>query len=385
MRIALVSDTYTPQVNGVSTVLRRMVEALGTAGHDAVVVAPEYPDSQPGPGADELRIPSVGFPPYPAIRLSLPATDRVARFLDAFRPELVHVVTEGPLGFVGRGYALERGLPLVTSYHTHFPRYCRDYGLATLEPAAWRYIRWFHRPARVVQTPGQEARAQLVAHGLPQAVVWGNGVDTRRFHHGKRNETLRRRLGIADHQTAVIHVGRLAPEKNLDVLIQAFRTAHESLGDRARFLVAGDGPLSERVNLRLPWALRFGFVPVAWLADLYALSDLCVLTSETETCGLVALEAMASGVPVVAADAGGFRDTVVHGSNGLLVSAHDPSAFAAAVVGLTMERETRRGLSAQARITAVARDSAIEDAELLDQYRALLGREPERDVWRAAS
>ena len=385
MRIALLSDTYTPQVNGVSTVLRRMVEALGNAGHHPVVVAPAYPDTPPESRPDELRIPSVGFPPYPAIRLSLPALDRVARFLDTCRPDLVHVITEGPLGFVGRRYALEHRLPLVTSYHTHFPRYCRDYGVPTLEPAAWRYIRWFHGPARVVQTPGHEARSELVAHGVTQAVIWGNGVDTRRFHHAKRSEVLRRRLGIADHQTAVIHVGRLAAEKNLDVLIHAFTAARASLGERAKFLIAGDGPLSERIAARLPWALRFGFIPIERLAELYAISDLCVLTSETETCGLVALEAMASGVPVIAADAGGFRDTVVHGVNGLRIASRDPSAFAAAIVRLAMEPASRRRLSTQARITAVGRDSALEDVELLDQYRALLGREPERDTWRAAS
>jgi glycosyltransferase involved in cell wall biosynthesis len=385
MRIALVSDTYTPQVNGVSTVLRRMVETLGLAGHEVVVVAPEYPDSQPGNEVSELRIPSVGFPPYPAIRLSLPATDRIARFLDAFAPDLVHVVTEGPLGFVGRRYVLARRLPLVTSYHTHFPRYCRDYGVPTLEPAAWGYIRWFHGPARLIQTPGRDARDQLATHGLTQAVIWGNGVDTRRFHHARRSDVLRRRLGIADHQAAIIHVGRLAPEKNLDVLIHAFTAARESLGDRARFLVAGDGPRSERIAARLPWALRFGFLPVDRLAELYALSDLCVLTSETETCGLVALEAMASGVPVLAADAGGFRDTIAHGVNGLLLPGSDPGAFAAAIVRLTMEPASRRRLSTQARIAAVAHDSAIEDAELQGQYRALLGHEPERDTWRAAS
>jgi glycosyltransferase involved in cell wall biosynthesis len=385
MRIALVSDTYTPQVNGVSTVLRRMVESLAAAGHETAVVAPEYPGTAAADLPGELRIASAAFPPYPAIRLSLPAWGRVSRWLDERGPELVHVVTEGPLGLIGRRYALARGLPLVTSYHTHFPRYCQDYGVPMLEPAAWAYMRWFHGPARVVQTPGQEARDALVAHGITQAVVWGNGVDTRRFHHARRNDALRRRLGIADHQVAVLHVGRLAPEKNLDVLIHAFTAARDALGDRARFLVAGDGPLSERISARLPWALRFGFMAVERLADLYALSDLCVLTSETETCGLVALEAMASGVPVVAADAGGFRDTVLTGVNGLRVPSRDPSAFAAAIVRLAMEPARRRRLSTQARVTAVARDAALEDAELLDLYRSLLGREPERDAWRAAS
>ncbi len=166
MRIALVSDAFTPQVSGVVTVLRRIVGLLGSAGHDAAVVAPEYPDSQPGHGVGELRVPSVAFPPYPAVRLSLPQLRRVAHFLDGFAPDLVHVVTEGPLGFLGRHYALRRRVPLVTSYHTHFPQYCRYYGIPALERAVWSLLTWFHGPARFIHTPGVAARNELRRRGL---------------------------------------------------------------------------------------------------------------------------------------------------------------------------------------------------------------------------
>jgi glycosyltransferase involved in cell wall biosynthesis len=384
VRIAFVSDTYAPQVNGVTTVLQRMVAALGAARHDVAMVAPQYPGQQPGGPANELRVPSVAFPPYPAIRLSLLAHRRVAHFLDAFRPQLVHVATEGPLGLVGRRHALQRGLPLVTSYHTHFPRYCRSYGVPALEAAAWRWMRWFHRPALLTHTPGTEAQAELAAHGI-RATIWGRGVDTHRFHHEKRNRALRRRLGVADGEALVLHVGRLAPEKNLDVLIQAFTIAHEALGSRARFVVAGEGPWTARIAERMPWALRLGFLDRDKLSELYASADLCVLPSDTETCGLVALEAMASGLPVIAADAGGLRESVTHRLQGLLVPPRDPVGFAAAISRLVHNAELRERMSGQARLAAVARDSALEDDDLLDQYGAVLGREPERDAWRAAS
>lgn len=384
MRIAFVSDTYTPQVNGVTTVLRRMVAALGHARHDAAMVAPEYPGQQQDTRDSEFRVPSVAFPPYPAIRLSLPAHRRVAHFLDTFRPDVVHVATEGPLGMVGRRYALRRGVPLVTSYHTHFPRYCREYGVPFLEPAAWRWIHWFHRPAVLTQTPGVEAQAALQAHGIP-AVVWGRGIDTAAFHHGRRDMELRRRLGIADDAALVLHVGRLAPEKNLEVLIRAFATAREALGTRAQFVVAGEGPGTRRLADQLPWALRLGFLDRQRLAALYASADLCVLPSHTETCGLVALEAMASGVPVIAADAGGFRESVIHSVNGLRIPAHDAGAFASAISALVHNVGSRLRMGEQARLTAVARDSAMEDDDLLDHYARILGREPERDTWRAAS
>lgn len=384
MRIALVTDTYVPQVNGVSTVLRRMVEALDAARHDAVVVAPEYPGQhREDPG--EVRIPSMAFPPYPAIRLAWPAARLVSASLDRFRAQLVHVVTEGPLGLVGRHYARARRLPLVTSYHTHFPRYCAHYGVPGLEPAAWYFLQWFHGAAALTHTPGEAARRELIEHGIRHAVVWGRGVDTRHFHHGRRSAALRRRLGVREDRALVLHVGRLAPEKNLEILIGAWSIAWDALGERAAFVVAGEGPLRERLQARLPWATHLGFLDRAALAELYASADLCVLPSETETCGLVALEAMASGLPVVAASAGGLRESVTHGRTGLLAPPDDARAFAAAITALVMDPALRARLSAAARLTAVARDAAIEDAVLLDQYAELLGREPERDVWRAAS
>ncbi len=384
MRIALVSDTYTPQVNGVTTVLRRIVRGLEAAQHHAAVVAPAYPQLQADGGERELRVLSLAFPPYPAIRLSLPAPRRVARFLDEFRPDVVHVATEGPLGLLGRHYALRRGLPLVTSFHTNFPYYCRHYGVPVLEAATWRWLTWFHRPARLIHTPGTAARETLHARGLRHAVLWGRGVDTQHFHHGKRNAALRHRLGLAERDTLVLHVGRLAAEKNIEALIQAWSLARAGLGARATFVVAGDGPLSATVTARMPWALRMGFLEADPLATLYASADLCVLPSATETCGLVALEALASGLPVVAADAGGFRDSVAHGFNGVLAPPTDPGAFAAAICALAFDAQLRQAMSGHARLAAVACDAAAEDQELLDHYGAVLGREPERDQWRAA-
>lgn len=371
MRIALVSDAFMPQVSGVVTVLRRIVEVLGRAGHDAAVVAPEYPDSQPGHGIEELRVPSVAFPPYPAVRLSLPQLRRVAHFLDRFRPDVVHVVTEGPLGFLGRRYALRRRVPLVTSYHTHFPQYCRYYGIPALESAVWSLLTWFHGPARLIHTPGEAARDELRRRGLHQVALWGRGVDTELFHPDRRSVAMRRRLGVRDGQVLILHVGRLAAEKNLDVLADAFCTADEALGPHAVFAIAGDGPSAHRLYRRHPGARRLGFLRPGELAQVYASADVCVFPSRTETCGLVALEAMASGVSVVAADAGGFRENVVHGRTGLLVEPSDARGFALAIVRLALDGVCRQTLGLAARRFAMTRDSVKEDGELLAQYAAV--------------
>lgn len=363
------TDTYTPQVNGVTTVVRRIADVLAREGHDVAVAAPRYPGGEEQHG--ELRVRSLPFPPYPAIRLTLPLRGRVNAFLEAFRPDLVHVATEGPLGTMGRNWAVRRRVPLATSYHTHFPQYVRHYGLGLLEPLAWRWLVWFHRPARLTHTPGAEARDALRQHGITHAVIWGQGVDSRQFHPGRRNPARRRALGVRDDQVMVLHVGRLAPEKNVHMLARAWNAARPVLGDRAILVIAGEGPEDRALRASLPDARSVGFLDRGSLAELYASADLCVLPSKTETCGLVALEAMAAGLPVVAAEAGGFRESVRTGRNGVLVPPDDADAFGRAIAGLVIDPARRADLGHGARVTAERRDVRVEDAVLVEQYRTL--------------
>jgi glycosyltransferase involved in cell wall biosynthesis len=373
VRIALVSDTYTPQVNGVTTVVARIADVLRAFNHEVVVVAPRYPGRGAVSNGGELRIPSAPFLPYPAIRLSIPQFRAVARFLDDFVPDVVHVATEGTLGLTGRRYAVRRHVPLITSYHTNFPQYARHYGAGAIEPLVWKWMRWFHRPAVLTQTPGEAVRDELVRRGIGHPVVWGRGVDTTHFHPGRRSAGWRRWLAGGDDTAIVLHVGRLAPEKNIDVLIESWKAARERVGQRATFVVAGEGPETRRLLTHLPWVRQLGFLDRGRLADVYASADICVLPSNTETCGLVALEAMASGLAVVAADAGGFRESIAHRRTGVLVAADDVTGFAAEVLSLVIAPQRRVELAAAARAAAVARDVAPENLELLQQYAAAAG------------
>lgn len=376
MRIALVSDTYLPQVNGVTTVVHRIAKLVRAAGHPVALVAPRYPHGSDGDGGggggDELRVPSLPFPPYPSIRLSSPFHRHVAHFLDRFGPDLIHAATEGPLGVHARRYAMAHDVPLVTSFHTDFPQYARDYGVGLLAPLVWRWLVHFHRPARLIHTPGTAVRDELVRRGLRNTVVWGRGVDTRHFHPDRRTAGWRRWLGGADDAVIVLHVGRLAPEKNLRVMVDAWNRARRCLGPRATFVIAGEGPESSTVAAHAPFARQLGFIDRDSLAGLYASADCCVLPSRTETCGLVALEAMASGLPVIAANAGGLAESVRHEENGLLVPPNDARGFAQAIVVLALDVERRRRLSLGARDTALARDVQAEDRELLLQYAAIV-------------
>ena len=373
VRIGLVSDTYLPQVNGVTTVVRRIVALLRAQGHEVAVVAPRYPEFAGGPGERELRIGSLPFPLYPDIRLSWPSFRRVAEFFDEFQPDLLHVHTEGALGVAGRRYALARKLPLVTSFHTNFPQYSRHYGVGFLEPAVWRWLVRFHGPAALTLTPGDAVRGELVRRGISHAAVWGRGVDTRLFHPGRRDAGWRRWLAGGDDTAVVLHVGRLAREKNLDVLIAAWYAARGALGQRATFVAAGEGPLGREIASELPFVRMLGFLPRQHLATLYASADVCVFPSHTETCGLVALEAMSSGVSVIAADAGGFRESIHHGDTGLLVPPADPHGYAEAIIELALDPAARFLLGAAAREGALGRDVEPENADLLARYAGLIG------------
>jgi glycosyltransferase involved in cell wall biosynthesis len=373
VRVGLVSDTYLPQVNGVTTVVRRIVALLRAQGHEAAVVAPRYPGFATPAGERELRIPSIAFPPYPDIRLSVPYFRRVARFFDEFEPDVIHVHTEGALGLVGRRYAGARELALVTSFHTNFPQYSRHYGVGFLAPAVWRWLMRFHRPAALTLTPGEAVRDDLVRRGLPQAVVWGRGVDTQLFHPGQRDPSWRRWLAGDEATPIVLHVGRLAPEKNLGVLIAAWRQARDLVDGRAAFTAAGEGPEARSIAAALPFVRLLGFLPRPQLAKLYASADVCVFPSHTETCGLVALEAMSSGVAVVAADAGGLRESVRQGVTGVLVSPHDPRGYADAIADLVRDPARRFALGAAARERALERAVGPENEDLLERYAALAG------------
>jgi glycosyltransferase involved in cell wall biosynthesis len=236
----------------------------------------------------------------------------------------------------------------------------------------------------VIQTPGEAVRDRLVSRGLTQATVWGRGVDATFFRPDRRDVAWRREVGAAGRVPIVLHVGRLAAEKNLDVLVAAWVGARRALGDAAVFVVAGDGPRAARVRRALPWARHLGFLERRRLAALYASADLCVLPSASETCGLVALEAMASGLPVIAAAAGGLRESVEHGRSGLLVPPQEPGRFADAIVHLVRDADHRRILAAGAWRAAADRDVALEDQELLTQYSALIPQPHHGDITCAA-
>ena len=369
MKICLTTDTFLPEVNGVTTVLAAMRDGLRRRGHEVFVLAPDY--GCPTPDEERIhRLGAVPCPGYNQVRLSWPWGRGLHQVLHRFEPDLVHAVTEGPLGLFGRSYAQRHGLPLVSSFHTDFPRYAARY-LGPLAVGPTRaYLRWFHQAASMTQTPSDVTRDELLRLGVPQAVVWGRGVDTSWFRPERRSSERRQRTQM-EGPVQVLHVGRLAVEKDVDTLVAAFAEAHARLGTSAAFTVAGDGPQAQAVRDALPFARHRGFIGREALADLYADSDVFVFPSPTETCGLVALEALASGVPVIGARAGGVPGNVRDGITGRLIVPGDAARFADAIVELVQDGEQRNAMGQAARAFAVGRDWTRELDQLETAYARL--------------
>lgn len=372
MRVAVLTDTYPPEVNGVSTVVSLMVRGVAARGHQVLVICPDAPgaDAVPaGHGIQVIRRPSLACPGYNALRLTWPWDGQVSEALRQFAPDVMHLVTEGPLGGQGRRHALAHQVPFVTSFHTDFPAYAQRYlGPWAVKPTT-AYLTRFHGPAAATQTPSHDTAGRLRTMGLSQAMVWGRSVDAQFFHPGLRTTRTRQELGVSN-RLLVLHVGRLAVEKDMATLVEVFRCAKGLMGEAADFCIAGDGPEARRVRQALPFARHFGFLDRTRLATLYAAADLFVFPSPTETCGLVALEAMASGLPVVGANAGGIPESVRPQVTGMLVAPGDVDGFVGAVLLLLRDPALRADMSAAARQLALTRDWAVE----LDEQVALYAR-----------
>lgn len=289
VRIAIATDAWTPQVNGVVTTLRRVGECLRAAGHEVLFVTPHL-----------FR--TIPCPTYPEIRLALAGRRRLARLLEAFQPEAVHIATEGPVGHAVRWHCLRRGLPFTTSYHTQFPQYLR-LRFPVPVAASYAYLRRFHRPATRTLVATESVRRELIGRGFEHVVLWNRGVDSSLFRP-------RSKAFLADARPVAMYVGRVAVEKNLEDFLR--------LELRGSKYVVGTGPDLEMLRRKYPQVRFVGCKEGEVLASYVAAADVFVFPSRTDTFGLAMLEAMAAGVPVAAYPVTGPLDVVRHGETGFL-------------------------------------------------------------------
>lgn len=370
MRVAIVTESYRPDVNGVSHSVQRVVEHLLARGHDPLVVAPET-DADPPP--DEpcpvVRVPSVPLPGYPSFRLGLPSRRVEAALRGA---DVVHLASPFALAAHGAFVADRLGVPAVAVYQTDVAGFAGFYRLGVGRAAAWRWLRRVHGHAQRTLAPSSAAAADLRAHGIPGVHLWPRGVDGLRFHPSRRDPVLRGRFA-GPAETLVGYVGRLAPEKHLELLQPVTRLPG------VRVVLVGDGPARRVLEQRLPAAHFTGELRGEALAGMYASLDVFVHTGAHETFCQSVQEALASGVPVVAPAAGGPVDLVRPGVTGYLVEPGSGEAVAAAVAELAGDPHRRAGFGLCARASVARRTWAAVGDALLGHYGDVLAaRQPIR-------
>jgi phosphatidylinositol alpha 1,6-mannosyltransferase len=369
MRVVIVTESYSPDVNGVANSVARVADHLVTRGHQPVVIAPApgertraVTDLAPYP---VVRIPSVALPRYPGFRVALPSR-RLADELRRLRPDVVHLASPFVLGARAGGLARELGLPAVAVYQTDVAAYASAYRVGLAADAVWRRLRRVHNAADRTLAPSVAAAATLREHGVRRVWLWRRGIDTARFDPGWRSDTLRAVLAPGG-EVLVGYVGRLAPEKRVDLLAATARL------HGVRLVVIGDGPSRDAVHRALPGAVFLGVRRGAQLARIVASLDIFVHTGPYETFGQTVQEALASGVPVVAPARGGPLDLVETGRTGTLVPPGDAAALAAAVAELAAAPGRRAEYGRRARASVSGRTWAAVGDELIGHYLAVLG------------
>ena len=365
-RLALVTETYPPEINGVASTLRHLVAGLRQRGHRVQVIRPRQGSDRAGEHqADaEVLVPGLPIPRYPGLRFGLPVYWRLCRLWQETPPEIVYVATEGPLGHAALAAARAAGIPTLAGFHTRFEQYSRHYAPGA---AGWlprlvaRSLRHFHNRADATLVATAELRERLSADGFARVRVWGRGVDPTLFSPERRSADLRSQWGCSGSDPVLIHVGRLAPEKNLGLAIDAFTRAQAALPG-ARCVLVGDGPELPRLRRSFPQFVFTGAKTGVELAEHYASADLFVFPSLSETFGNVVPEAMASGLATVAFADAAARLLIRSGASGVTVARGDAAAFVAAVVATAQDPERIDRYRSAARATALTLgwDQAID-------------------------
>ena len=367
MRIAMITETYPPEINGVALTVAGLVHGLRDAGHVVQVVRPRQPESDAASEEhDSVLVRGARLPRYPGLQLGLPTSRRLRALWKSERPDAIYVATEGPLGYSALRAARALGIPASTGFHTRFDDFARHYGFGFLTPVVFAYLRRFHRQGAATLVPTAELRDFLIENKFGNVVLLRRAVDNRVFSPSRRDASLRAQWGLKDDQLAVVYVGRIAPEKNLQLAVRTFREIQKVHRD-ARYVWVGDGPARAALAAENPDFIFAGIRRGEDLARHFASADLFLFPSLTETFGNVTLEALASGVPAVAFDYGAAREHL-NETCGRSVRVGDEERFVRAALELVRGDVTR----AQIRAAAVAAVASLDPASVADAFATLL-------------
>lgn len=353
MRIAIFTDTYLPQVNGVTHTLSKLQAYLIEEGHDYKLFAPDYGKEKEHLTAPSVvRFKSILFPPYPECRISLPFYTAITKEVSDFQPDLIHIVTPLGIGLTGLKYGKKHKLPIVASFHTNFDAYLKYYKLDLFEDLLWKFFKKFHDQCLLNFCPSNDTMEALSSKGIKDLRLWTRGIDTSHFSPSNYSEdfldthSYSRRTPYkknAKEPIRFLYTGRVSLEKDLDILLQASHRINRKYKTQIEFIIVGDGPYKKQMMALAPDNMTFtGYLKGQELYESYASCDVFAFPSATETLGNVVLEAMASGLPVIAVNSGGVKDNVHPNYNGILARPRDVESFTDAIEELILHPERRQ-------------------------------------------
>jgi glycosyltransferase involved in cell wall biosynthesis len=377
LRITLVSETFPPEINGVANTLGRLSDGLRQHGHQVEIIRPRQADDSAAQEDDNLLLcKGWPLPGYPGLQWGGVSVHKLWRRWRRQRPDVLYIATEGPLGLSALRAARRLGIAVVSGFHTNFAQYAGQYGLGLLARLLTHYLRWFHRRTATTLVPSISQRLELERRGFVGLALMARGVDACLFNPARRSQALREQWGLAPDDLAVLHVGRLAAEKNLSLLRPCMEALQRTYPQRRlRLIMVGDGPQRASLEQQLPDAVFCGAQRGEVLAEHYASGDLFLFPSLTETFGNVVLEALASGLAVVAYDEAAAAQHIRHGHSGALAMPGDQAAFIDAACWLLEESETLRRVRLNARQHA-SRQGWPAIVEQFEGYLSSASRQP---------
>ncbi len=377
MRIAIFTDTFYPDINGVARTLKRLTNFLESQNITFKVFAPDS-TSEEYVSSHIHRFKSLSFFLYPECRLAFPNLQQVKTELQNFAPDLIHVATPFNIGLCGVYFAKKLNIPLVGSYHTNFDDYLHYYNLPFLSKVLWKYMHWFHRTCKKIFVPSTATFQLLKQHGFTNLELWPRGVDCQLFHPTNDRSAVKR-LYCPEESYLLTYVGRLAPEKDLNTLFAAAESLPAELNKKVHWLIIGDGPLREELETLAPANMTFtGYLGGKQLAEAYAASDLFVFPSPTETFGNVVLESLASGTPVIGAKSGGVQNIIKPGVTGLLCKPSNVEEFSEAIQYLLTNERIRRQMAVAGRDYALTQSWNQILENLICQYTNVIEEKEEQ-------
>ena len=369
LKFALVTETFQPEINGVAMTLGKIAKQLSERQHQVQVIRPKQGHTDSPADSEHFKeylVTGMSIPFYQHLKFGFPAKNRLIKLWANNQPDVVHIATEGPLGWSALQAAKQLNIPVISSYHTNFHQYSKHYGASFLMKPIESYLRYFHNQTLATLAPTKKVITELELTGYKNVSLMARGVDTTQFTPSARSPSLRKSWGANDDDLVLIYVGRLAKEKNILLVLEAFRAIQQSQAG-AKLVFVGDGPLRNALTEACPQAIFSGSQQGQALAEHYASADLFIFPSVTETFGNVVPEALASGLCVVAYDYAAAGEIIEHGVNGLLVPFNQSQDFINTTLNVAQDVKLLHQCRQQA-VSSIANirwDSVIEALESL--------------------